>query len=92
VQLPAGSTVHPVFHVSQLRRVLRPDQQVSLNLPSSTEEFPTPAKVLDRRWRRKGNKSVEQVLTQWSNGTPAAHKKRGCEQRLFVGRRVLSTR
>lgn len=67
LQLPEGSQVHPVFHVSQLKKALPPHRQVSSSLPSDTDSFMTPVKTLDHRWRQKGNRRIRQVLTQWSN-------------------------
>jgi len=72
LQLPEGSTVHPVFHVSLLRQALSRGTPVSHQLPHSTDGIAIPVKVLDRRWRKKANQTVEQVLIQWNSGDSAA--------------------
>lgn len=72
LQLPKGSTVHPVFHVSLLRQALSRGTPVSHQLPHSTDGIAIPVKVLDRRWRKKANQTVEQVLIQWNSGDSAA--------------------
>lgn len=66
VALPETSTIHPVFHVSLLRKALKPDVQVSLDLPDDTNQFMTPVQVLDRRHKTKANRVVDQVLVRWS--------------------------
>jgi hypothetical protein len=66
LQLPAESQVHPVFHVSQLKKAMCPHRQVIETLPSSSNAFMVPLKVFDHRWRRKGNNCIKQVLTRWA--------------------------
>jgi hypothetical protein len=63
VQLPAESQVHPVFHVSQLKKVMPPHRQVTETLPSSSDAFMVSLKVFGHRWRRKVNNCIKQVLT-----------------------------
>ena len=69
LELPKGSTVHPVFHVSLLRQAISPGTPVTQTLPSFTDAIAIPAKVLSQRWRKQANKTVEQVLIQWLPGS-----------------------
>jgi hypothetical protein len=69
VQLPENSKIHPVFHVSQLRRVLTPGTTASTTLPAPPDNLVTPVKVLARRWRRAANGTREQVQVEWSEPT-----------------------
>jgi len=68
LQLPENSKVHPVFHVSQLKKALPPLTLVSLELPNSTETdaFRYPVKVLQQRLKPHGDHLVSKVLIQWS--------------------------
>jgi hypothetical protein len=64
LKLPASSTIHLVFHVSQLKasHVVAP---ISQALPSDVVEFQIPKQVLQRRWT-SGDHAGEQVLIKWS--------------------------
>lgn len=72
LDLPDGSTVHPVFHVSLLRQALSEGMEVSSALPHATDALAFPVKVLSTRWRKKANTTVEQALVQWSTGDAAS--------------------
>lgn len=61
VQLPAESKIHPVFHVSQLHRVLVP------GTPVPPDNVVSPVKILARRWHRNANGRREQVQVEWSD-------------------------
>jgi hypothetical protein len=64
LELPAGSTIHPVFHVSQLKQA-RGTQTVSPTLPTDASAFQFPERVLQRRMT-SGDQPVLQGLIKWS--------------------------
>lgn len=66
--LPEGSTIHPIFHVSLLRQALADGMTTSKTLPLDTDRIAVPCKILAKRWRKKANRTVEQVQVQWSTG------------------------
>lgn len=75
LDLPASSTVHPVFHVSQLKAQVPDHTPVYTSLP-----FPVvldaadvvPEAILERRLVKRGNAAHVQVLLKWSL-LPADH-------------------
>ena len=73
LQLPSGSQIHPVFHVSQLKLCKGSvDQPGTLPLPMCDDRGMMsvfPAKILDRRLGKMNNRAVAYVLVQWSNGS-----------------------
>lgn len=73
LQLPSGSKVHPVFHVSQLKKKLGKNKVPIQSLPYADDDGNfriEPIAVVDRRLVKRNNKPVNQVLVQWSNSTP----------------------
>lgn len=64
--LPPTSTVHPVFHVSLLKKAVSPTKLVSAELPDVTDHLQVPIAVLDRRLHQQNTKMIPQVLIQWS--------------------------
>lgn len=71
LQLPPHSRIHPVLHVSQLKKALGPHCQVQADLPPDDFQFAIPARILQRRLRQEGSRAVPQGLVQWSNQTEA---------------------
>ena len=65
LQLPAGSKIHPVFHISQLKQVLGSHHQV-LPMPDSfsdnDELILTPETILDTRYNQQG---LLEALVSW---------------------------
>jgi hypothetical protein len=70
LELPEGTKVHNVFHVSKIKE-FRPDytpvfrELPKLPLLDSTDT--TPEKILDRRLVKKGNAALPQVLIKWKH-------------------------
>jgi hypothetical protein len=66
LELPAASRIHPVIHVSQLKKVIGSHVQVQSELPAADPGVQVPFKILQRRMIRKGSSIVSQVLVHWS--------------------------
>jgi len=62
LELPPSSTVHPVFHVSQLKKAVGAHQSVTVEPPSDTAK-----RIIQRRLLRQGTSSILQGLIKWSN-------------------------
>jgi hypothetical protein len=72
--LPSHSKLHPVFHVSCLKKVIGTKCQTQTNLPELDEEgsiWLQPQAVLDQRERRLRQRTIKEVLVQWKDTTPA---------------------
>lgn len=66
LNLPSSSRIHPVIHVSQLKKAVGVNAQVYKQLPSPLVILQILFRVLERRFRQQGPVAVSQVLVQWS--------------------------
>lgn len=64
--LPATSQIHPVIHVSQLKKAVGENETIQPDLPQSPTTTPCPESILEKRWHRKGSSSQCQVLVRWT--------------------------
>ncbi|GKC26258.1 retrotransposon-related protein [Tanacetum coccineum] len=70
LELLEDSQIHPMFHVSQLKKFRGTVSQVSSVLPhcdSTSVIALEPIAILDRRMAKKGNVAAVYVLIQWTN-------------------------
>jgi len=65
LQLPPSSSIHPVFHVSQLKCAICMDTQVSSTLPPTCTQFQIPQQILQCRMVCHNNQIIPQVLVKW---------------------------
>ena len=68
LQLPEKCLIHPVIHVSQLRRAVPPSVKVFPELPTSTQAAPEPVQVLETCLYQRGGEARTQILVQWRRG------------------------
>lgn len=64
LRMPADSSVHPVFHVSQLKLAIGSSVQVSSDIPSPPSSFQYPLKILQRH--HVPNHNSDHILVHWS--------------------------
>ena len=71
LQLPEDSKIHPVFHISQLRKHVgaRPVQSTLPEVDEDGMIAAEPVAVLDRKLGKLGNRAAVYVLIQWSIGS-----------------------
>lgn len=68
--LPYSCQLHPIFHVSQLKRHIGPKAVPTPDLPlidASGNIRVAPVEILERRLVPRNNEPVVQWLIQWSN-------------------------
>ena len=66
LQLPPDCLIHPVFHVSQLKKAIPSVAMVSPELPDISNQLQVPQEILDRRLRQHNDRMIPQVLVRWS--------------------------
>jgi hypothetical protein len=66
LHLPEGSSVHPVFHASHLKKCVSPMSQVSSVLSTTALSYQVPERVLSTRRVCHGDSEVSQLLVKWS--------------------------
>jgi hypothetical protein len=66
LQLTVSATIHPVFHVSQLKAAVGRMHTVVSQLPDTNLSFQVPVQILDRRMIQRGGAMVTQLKVQWS--------------------------
>ncbi|KAG6401025.1 hypothetical protein SASPL_137870 [Salvia splendens] len=67
IELPASARIHPVFHVSLLKRAIG-EATTEADLPNGLDETDPPClpeKVLDTRTAQHEGEAVDQVLVKW---------------------------
>eukprot|EP00253_Pinus_taeda_P011542 PITA_11542 len=70
LELPTASQVHPVFHVSCLKKVIYDKLPVQTILPEIDEEgkiILEPEAVIETRTRQLRNRSISEYLMKWKN-------------------------
>jgi hypothetical protein len=67
LEFPASSSVHPVFHVSQLKKAVSARHSVTSVPPSADVLWSVLEKILQKRSVTKGTHSILQGLVKWSN-------------------------
>ncbi|KAH9647661.1 Wall-associated receptor kinase-like 22 [Citrus sinensis] len=68
LQLPEGARIHPVFHVSLLKKVVGEVPHNSSELPPIDDDgviILEPDSIVDTRWLKRGGKFIEQSLVRW---------------------------
>ena len=73
LELPAASQLHPVFHVSCLKKVIGDKLPVQTILPELDEEGKITLElkaVTETRTRQLRNRSISEYLIKWKNLSP----------------------
>ena len=68
LRLPVDSQLHPVFHVSLLKRKIGANGNIGTELPIQGDVHKMePIAILDERTVKRGNKAMTQILVHWTN-------------------------
>jgi hypothetical protein len=65
--LPSSSAIHPIFHLSVLKRAVSRRYQVHTELPDLDSNLQIPLQVLDHRLHQYPTHTAPQVLVRWSH-------------------------
>eukprot|EP00253_Pinus_taeda_P035032 PITA_35032 len=71
--LPPTAKIHPVFHVSCLKKVIWNNCRVQTSLPELDEEgsiWLQPEQVLDTRDKHVHGRMIKEVLVKWKDTSP----------------------
>jgi hypothetical protein len=69
LKLPSTSMIHPVIHVSQLKKYVAKDIKVSSDLPMDPPALQVPEKILAKRSRQLGSSTRQEALIRWTGLT-----------------------
>ena len=70
LQLPEGTCIHPVFHVSLLKKYVGDASNVYTNLPPVSDEGAIVLEstaILDHLWIKHGGRFMAKGLVQWKH-------------------------
>lgn len=70
LKLPVGLAIHPVFHVSLLKKKLGDDVSVSPELPPFSDDgeiLLEPEAIREVQWVKRGKRFLEKCLIKWKN-------------------------
>eukprot|EP00253_Pinus_taeda_P005241 PITA_05241 len=73
LSLPPTAKIHPVFHVSCLKKVIGNNCRIQTNLPELDEEgsiWLQPEQVLDTRVKQLRDRMIKEVLVKWKDTSP----------------------
>eukprot|EP00253_Pinus_taeda_P024893 PITA_24893 len=71
--LPPTAKIHPVFHVSRLKKVIGNNCRIQTNLPELDEEgsiWLQPEQVLDTQVKQLRGRMIKEVLVKWKDTSP----------------------
>jgi hypothetical protein len=65
--LPEDCSIHAIFHVSQLKKMVSPSKIVSASLLDADVAYQVPELILGTQMVHRGDANVTQILVKWSN-------------------------